>query len=138
MTAEEPRIGKEQAVKRIKRLLNHLLDASEEAQAARTEEEMFRRKSPPNVARGKEFHDIGELVEDNQLRADYQKELKQRVDRRQEAETRYHSLVDKLTGVIPEGAVVVHEYGGNNPQLKGRHRVTHASGGAIQIVRAQY
>ena len=78
-----------------------------------------------------EFHDIEQLVIHNERRANYENGLQERQSRRAEAESRYQSLASQVTEVIPEGAVVVHEYRGIKPQLRGRHRVTHD--GDVQI-----
>jgi len=78
-----------------------------------------------------EFHDIEQIVIHNELRANYENGLQERQSRRAEAESRYQSLASQVTEVIPEGAVVVHEYRGIKPQLRGRHRVTHD--GDVQI-----
>jgi hypothetical protein len=130
--------SREQAVERIKVLLDDLLDANEELQTARTEEEMFASQGgPPPVPRGMEFHAIEQLVIHNELRTNYENGLQERQSRRAEAESRYHSLASKVAEVIPEGAVVVHEYRGIKPQLRGRHRVTY-DGNDVQIVTARY
>jgi hypothetical protein len=113
------------SVQEIRTMLDELIDAHHEVEAARAQEEAFRStRGTPTVAPNTTFPTVEELVKYNEHRAHYDSEQEQVADHLQEKNRKYQEVVGKVVRVLPVGSSVQHEYGGANEGHAGTYRVT--------------
>jgi hypothetical protein len=113
------------SVQEIRNLLDELIDAHHEVEAARVQEEAFRStRGSPTVAPNTTFPNVEELVKYNEQRAHYDGEQKQVTDRLQEKNRKYQEVAEKVVRVLPVGSSVQHDYEGTNEKHIGTYRVT--------------
>jgi len=113
------------SVQDIRNLLDELIHAHHEVEAARVQEEAFRSThGQPAVAPNTTFPSVEKLVKYNEQRAPYDSEQKQAADNLQEKNRRYQEVAEKVLRMLPAGSSVQHGYGGGNERHSGTYRVT--------------
>ncbi len=125
------------SVQDISNLLDELVDAHHEVEAARVQEEAFRSTHEQlAVAPNTSFPNIEELVKYNEQRAHvYDTELKQVRGHLQEKNRWYREVAELVVQVLPVGSSVHHAYGGGNEEHAGHYRVSHPQTGNVVVGR---
>jgi hypothetical protein len=135
---EEHGEREQDTVQHISNLLDELIDAQHQVQDTRAEEEMFRdaHGEPPATQRVA-FHDIEELAQYNERRAQYAGELEEVTNRHQEAIRRYEAAVEEVKEVLPTGSSVFHNYEGEGERA-GRYQIARWGGAddEVRVIRA--
>jgi hypothetical protein len=113
------------SVQDIRNLLDELIDAHHDVEAARLQEEAFRSThGQPTVAPNTTFPSVEDLLKYNEQRAHYDSEHKQVADHLQEKNRRYQEVAEKVLRVLPPRSSVQHDYGGGSERHSGTYRVT--------------
>ena len=132
MAEEPPDI--QNAVLRVSKLLDKVIEEHHLLADARTEEEQFRNTFlPPAPLQGVPFQGAEGLVKFSEETQRFEEQRAQVSGRLQDAERRYSEAAEQVASILPVGTSVAHEYGGEDPQLKGQYEIRNG-GGDIKVI----
>ena len=125
----------EYSVQDISNLLDEVIEASYEAEAAEDSLKDYEANNdPPSLPDAQEFGDAGALAEFKADEARYNRGLQEATQERDRSSQRFERVADTLRDILPSGTQVFHHYDSEAPSVQmGRYRIAHHLGGSIEV-----